>query len=117
MRAGSPTQEERLILGLGLGGSGNNYNPVNNKPQASPPRLSVAAVPQGPVGPPGLSVAAGPQGPVGAPGLPGKPPPKRQPVRPGPPPKGAPGPQAGVSGCPQFNTSGRVCHTLHGECA
>ena len=45
---GLPTRDELLILALGLGGSGNNYDPINRPPPPDPP---------GPLKPSTLSVA------------------------------------------------------------
>ena len=52
-----PTQEELLIIALGLGGSGNNYNPLPDNPQI--------VGPPGPPGDKGTYIVAG------KPGVPG----------------------------------------------
>ena len=44
--SGLPTQEELLIFALGLGGSGNNYNPINRPPPDSPGPGGDGAAPQ-----------------------------------------------------------------------
>lgn len=36
--SGLPSREELLIFALGLGGSGNNYDPINHPPQPIPVR-------------------------------------------------------------------------------
>ena len=84
--SGLPTQEDRLILALGLGGSGNDYRPVG---VPAPPRILLRPNP-----PPGSF-----HGIMQATDPPRNPRTKRQ----------------SSSRCPQHGTNGRICHNLPGK--
>ena len=97
--AGLPTQEERLIIGLGLGGSGNNFDP--HKPGTAGDRPPSVA---GPPAPPRQGVAGPPrQGVAGPPGKPGKPGLVNAPI------------VFAASKCPKNDNVGRVCRSIPGE--